>query len=47
LRAAFTARVSFHGVTIESHDRYWPQMTQPRARRASMRQHIANGGSLT
>ena len=33
-RAAFAARVSFDGVTIESHDRYSPQMTFPRARGA-------------
>jgi hypothetical protein len=47
LRAAFTARVSFDGVTIESHDRYSPQMTFPRARRASVRQRIAKRRSLT
>jgi len=47
LRAALTARVSFDGVTIESHDRYSPQMTLPRARHASVRQRIANRGSLT
>jgi hypothetical protein len=47
LRAAFTARVSFDGVTIENHDRYSAQMTLQRARRASIRQRIAKRGSLT
>lgn len=41
LRAASSARVSFDGVTIESHDRYSAQMTLLRASAASLRERIA------
>jgi hypothetical protein len=40
-RAATTARVSFDGVTIESHDRYSAQMTLLCASAASLRLRIA------
>ena len=41
LRAASAARVSFDGVTIESHDRYSARMTLLCASAASLRQRIA------
>jgi hypothetical protein len=42
LRAAKAARVSFDGVTIDSHDRYSAQMTLLCASAASLRERIAS-----